>query len=232
MMSETRRVVLLVLRVLSVREEMRWLERKSPGYDLVNLDFFGGMGYKDKHGESKRVRALKKLLERQRGTNFLLMLTLNVRDGIDDELVEYLEGARREESHTQLSQILDWYAKCGKGMKEYRLKAIVPLFVKREGEGWGFDCWSYPSVAYEGSGSARMVHFIFELTYVTTVLHAHSRQGVAEVINFPLVGVDEGKLCVLAKQHPTFNRGCIEKQLNFLGKEVLSTLIDIQTESK
>ncbi len=29
MMSETRRVVLLVLRVLSVREEMRWLERKK-----------------------------------------------------------------------------------------------------------------------------------------------------------------------------------------------------------
>lgn len=201
-------------------------------YDLVNLDFFGGMGYKDKHGESRRVRALKKLLERQRGTSFLFIMTLNVRDGIDDELVEYLEGARREASNAELSQILDWYAKCGKGMKEYRLKAIVPLFIKREGESWGFDCWSYPPIAYEGSGSARMVHFIFELSYVATVLHAHSRQEVAKVVNFPLVRVDEGRLYVPTKQHPTFNRSCIKNQLHFLKEEVLTTLLEIQPEGK
>jgi hypothetical protein len=201
-------------------------------YDLVNLDFLGGMGYKDKWGESKRVRALKKLLERQRGTNFLLLLTLNVRDGIDYELVRYLEGAKRETVSQNIQDTLDWYATCGKGMKEYRLKAIVPLFIRREGEEWGFDCWSYPPVAYEGSGSARMVHFVFELTYTNTILHAHSRQGVSDVVNLPLIGVEEGALCVLAKQHPQFNFGCLAKQLGFLPDEERAALLTTRPKGK
>jgi len=99
-------------------------------YDLVNLDFLGGMGYKDKWGESKRVRALKKLLERQRGTNFLLLLTLNVRDGIDDELVRYLEGAKREAASQHIQDTLDWYATCGKVLGDVR-KEVVEVVLER-----------------------------------------------------------------------------------------------------
>ena len=37
-------------------------------YDMVNLDFLGGMGYKgDKTKKARRIQALKKLLERQSG---------------------------------------------------------------------------------------------------------------------------------------------------------------------
>ncbi len=199
-------------------------------YDLINLDFLGGMGYKDKWGESKRVRALKKLLERQRGTDFLLLLTLNVRDGIDDELVRYLEGAKREASGQQLQSTLDWYATCGKGMKEYRLKAIVPLFIRREGEEWGFDCFCYPPLAYEGSGYARMVHFVFELTHMKTILHAHSRQGMLKVMDLPLIGAREGALHILAKQHPNFDFFCCESQLGFLPHEMRVAVLKTVSE--
>src|SRR5205814_3296740 len=114
-----------------------------------------------------RVRAIKKLFERQQKYNFLFMLTLNVRDDINDELISYLEGAQREVLSQELKDILSWYANCGKGKKNYRLKAVVPLFVRREAERSGFDCFCYPPLAYESTRSeystirSHMVHFVF-----------------------------------------------------------------------
>jgi len=174
-------------------------------YDVVNLDFCGGMGYKDKDRKSRRVQALKKLLERQRGTDFLFLLTLNVRDGIDDELILYLEGAKRAAVDQKQRDILDWYATSRKGMKEYRLKALVPLFIRKEGETWGLDCFCYPPLAYTGSGSARMVHFVFEMTNMNTILHAHSRQRFSKLIGLPLLGIKDKTLQVLPRQHPNFD---------------------------
>jgi hypothetical protein len=178
----------------------------SFSYDLANLDFLGGMGYKaEKIGKVRRTQALQKLLERQRGTDLLLVLTLNVRDNIDDELVRYLEGAQYEAESEQLRSTLNWYATCKEGMKAYRLKAAVPLFIRREGEVCGFDCFCYPPLAYTGSGSARMVHFVFELTDANTILHAHSPQRISEVVNLPLLGIKRNVVYMPAKQHPHFD---------------------------
>ena len=193
-------------------------------YDLANLDFLGGMGYKaEKTGKVRRTQALQKLLERQSGTDFLLILTLNVRDNIDDELVRYLEGAQYEAESEQLRRTLHWYATCKEGMKEYRLKATVPLFIQREGEVCGFDCFCYPPLAYTGSGSARMVHFVFELTDANTILHAHSRQRIAEVVNLPLVGIRKDAVYIPARQHPYFDFRC-DGLLSFLPEQTRSAL--------
>ncbi len=195
-------------------------------YDLVNLDFLGGMGHKgEKTRRARRVEALKKILERQSGTDFILVLTLNVRDKIDDELIRYLEGAQHEAIEEQMREILHWYATRQKGMKEYRLKATVPLFIRREGEVCGFDCFCYPPVVYTGSGSARMVHFVFELTDTNTILHAHSRQRISEVVNLPLLGVNKGTLQVPIKQHPNFNC-CCDGLFSFLPEEARKALLE------
>jgi len=219
--------------VLNGVDQVRIRPRMSTGdhpllasfrYELVNLDFLGGMGYKEKKTKkARRIQAFKKLLERQSGTDFLLMITLNVRDKIDDELIRYLEGAQHEAVNEQMRETLRWYATRQKGMKEYRLKATVPLFIRREGEVCGFDCFCYPPIVYTGSGSARMVHFVFELTDTDTILHAHSQQRVSDVVNLPLIGVKEGVL-QLAKQHPNFNF-CCDGQLSFLPNETRIALL-------
>lgn len=193
-------------------------------YDLANLDFLGGMGYKaEKTGKVRRIQALQKFLERQRGTDFLLILTLNVRDNIDDELVRFLEGAQYEAEGEQLRKTLHWYATCKEGMKEYRLKATVPLFIQREGEVCGFDCFCYPPLAYTGSGSARMVHFVFELIDAKTILHAHSRQRITEVVNLPLLGIRKNTVYLPVEQHPHFDLGGAGL-LSFLPEQTRSTL--------
>ena len=61
-------------------------------YDLVNLDFDGGLGYRSMraHGTAKRTIAIKKLFERQEGHSFILLLTINVRHTLGEEIQEYL----------------------------------------------------------------------------------------------------------------------------------------------
>ncbi len=219
--------------ILDGADQFRLCPRMSTGdrpllssfcYDLVNLDFLGGMGYKaEKTKKVRRTQALQKLLERQSGTDFLLILTLNVRDNIDDELVRYLEGAQHEADNVRLKSTLHWYATCKEGMKEYRLKATVPLFIQREGEVCGFDCLCYPPLTYTGSGSARMVHFVFELTDAKTILHAHSRQRMSEVVNLPLLGIKKNTVYIPEKQHPHFDFQC-DGLLNFLPEQTRSVL--------
>jgi hypothetical protein len=205
-------------------------------YDIINLDFLGGIGYINEQGESKRVRALRRLFERQRRTSFLLLLTLNVRDGIGEEITRYLVGAGREAANHRLIEdedTLRWYAECGRGMKQYKLKAVVPLFIRREAEKWGFDCFCYPVITYIGSGSARMVHFVFELTHITPVLHAFSQQSESDLLNLLFFEVDEGVIKVMDKQHPHYNYDNREAQVSFLSDETGAPLVQaIQAKQK
>jgi hypothetical protein len=201
----------------------------SFSYDLVNLDFLGGMGYRDKNGEAKRVRAIKKIIERQSRTNFLLMLTLNVRDGLEDEFDRYLQSASRIEAFQELQEVLEWYrVECGKGMKEYKLKSVVPLFIQRQAEQFGFDCYSHPAIVYEGDGRAKMVHFVFELKHTSIIFPAYSDQRSTDVLNLVFLGVRNDGLYILETQHPKFNYLSCENQLSFLPEnikeKVLSTL--------
>jgi hypothetical protein len=201
-------------------------------YDLVNLDFFGGVGYPNRHGESRRVRALKKLFERQQGSHFILLLTVNVRDGLEDELTEYLEQTR-DRSEGLILRVADWYAqrqKDERGEKMYKLKAVVPLFVHRMAETWMFRCRTYPPLAYEGR-SATMVHFVFDLEPVPGNLRAFSEQSDGDLLLLPLiVGSDHG-LSVAHKQHPGFDQELCARSLDFLPpdakQQVMGTLAGV-----
>lgn len=193
-------------------------------YDLVNLDFLGGIGSRDKSGESKRVRAVKELLRRQRRADFLLLLTINVRDKLDDELVRYLTGTQKETAEA-LREILTWYASCGKGMKEYKLKAAVPLFIRQESQSSGFDCRCFPPIAYVGTGGARMVHFIFDLRHTDSVLPSISTQSAAQVVNLPLLEASDGQIRVHATQHPGFDIGACASYLDFLPLDIRAPIL-------
>jgi hypothetical protein len=197
-------------------------------YDLVNLDFLGGVGYPARQGGAtagaKRVQALKKLFERQQGHAFVLLLTVNVRDGMGEELRAYLTNtiARVE---ADLRPTLKWYAERGPAGKKYILKALVPLFVQRMAEDHMFQVHTYPPLAYGGSGQATMVHFAFELIPQQGDLQAFSSQLVHDLIELPLMSTDNGGLGLCAVQHPGFNFEACRGSLEFLPKRALEPLL-------
>jgi len=195
-------------------------------YDIVNLDFLGGIGARDKNGESRRVRAIKKMIERQRRHSYILIITINVRDRIDDELDRYLVDTSRNHSGSRLSDILMWYKEeCREGLKEYRLKAAVPLFIRSEAEQCGSKCFCYPPIVYEGDGRAKMVHFVFEMRHTPSIFPAYSDQKLADVVNLALLAVKQNTIKVVPRQHPGFDYESCEAQLVFLPSTLRDTIL-------
>jgi len=193
-------------------------------YDLINLDFFGGVGYRDKRGISKRVRALKKLFERQQGTSFVLLLTFSVRDGLDDELTQYLTETR-DRADGELRRIVEWYARCGTGDKDHKLKALVPLFLQRQAEDNMFRCHTYPPIAYDGNGGTRMVHFAFALNHTSGNLRAFSAQSDSDLLKLPLVTVHDGRFRAASKHPCAWDRESCAKVLGFLPHDLRQAIL-------
>lgn len=200
----------------------------SFGYSLVNLDFLGGIGYRAKKGasaeQSKRGRSLKKLFERQQGTEFVLLATFNVRDRVGEELRAYIQSTR-ERVDEPLRPTLDWYGKRGPAEKIYILKVVVPLFIQHTAEENMFSSHAYPPVAYGGTGTATLVHFAFRLTPQDGDLQAFSQQSAADLIGLPLVCTENCVLRVANQQHPGFDcHGC-ESVLAFLPSDLRAEMI-------
>ncbi len=200
------------------------------GYDFVNLDFDGGLGYKDGAGAARRVAALKKLFERQEGHSFLFFLTINVRDTMGDEIEDYIRGLQTRERGPNWQETLNWYLNRSDGERDYKLKAIIPSFIQTISETRVFRCTSCPPIAYEGHERAHMLHFAFELEAVilngrTANLRGFSLQDDFDLISLPLIRCENGQLQLASKQHPTFNIACCASSLDFLPEDIQKTLL-------
>lgn len=203
-------------------------------YDLFNLDFVGGVGYKSgnqtKQGSSggRRLESIRRLFERQKKNSFVLLLTVNVRDTLGDEPMRYLmEEAKRYEKQP-VKDIVEWTIKLGgEGNKDQRLKTWVPLFIKGLAETNMFYCHCYPPVVYEGHEHARMVHFVFTLDYEENrIIKVSSPQDEGQITQLPLIEVSNGEISISKKQYSGFDVDSCKKELIFLGEEVACSLIE------
>jgi hypothetical protein len=190
-------------------------------HTLVNLDFFGGIGY-IKDGGITRIEAIKKLFERQSSTNFIFILNINVRDGIPNEINEYLQDYMKHHEDINFSRSAQWYLEQNLG-KKYKLKAIVPILIKAIAEVFNFKTTCFPPLAYTGNGNAEMVHFVFSCEYGIGKLHRFSSQTPHQLLNLPLLEVSQGNL-ILPEQHPNYDFSGIANQVAFLSESIQADL--------
>ena len=175
-------------------------------YDIVNLDFLGGAGYRSKAvtGQPKRLTAIKELFRRQRGTEFVFLLTLNVRNTIDTAACEHLKQWRTRVDPT-LQSAIDWYVWVNAGKTKYRLKAAILAFVQRMAEDEGFVVRCYPPVAYVGTANATMVHFVFRCEPTLDPFHSISSQSDDDLVRLPLLCFESGVIQPELEQHTAFD---------------------------
>jgi len=176
-------------------------------YELHNWDFQGGLGYRTKKNEDvKRIEAIKRIIVLQKTHPFIFLLTINVRHTLGDELMNYLIDQSKELQSQNYKSILEWYSKQGASQKteHIRLKAVVPLFIRRMAEIYSFDCFCYPPVYYQG-WKDHMIHFVFLLEPKRTVLPCFSDQKLVEVIDLPIIYAEEGVFKLSEQQHPNFS---------------------------
>jgi hypothetical protein len=207
-------------------------------YDIVNLDFVGGAGYKARGSQKRtsissggqRIEAVRKLIDRQRGHSFVLFLTVNVRDTLGEEPLQYLKECAQRFQTAEVQRIVKWTVdQNAGGMKHYQLKTWIPLFVKDVAEGHLFRCHCYPPVVYEGHEHARMVHFSFLLEYdQDRILRVSSPQDEQRVVQLPMIEALDGKLVLSEIQYQDFDSSICDTELSFLDEEtredILATL--------
>lgn len=191
-------------------------ERARFSYDLHNLDFDGGLGFIVKRtGEAPRVDAIKKLIERQKGHSFVLMLTVNVRNTLGPNIEDYLERLNRQPA----GDMIGWYQARGDGEVDHRLKAVIPILVRAAAETAGFVSRCHPPVRYVGHESARMVHFCFELTTEDKVFGGVSSQQDAQLLQLPMLEAMDGLIRLADLQHPSCDPSATIPNISFLAPD-------------
>lgn len=161
------------------RSRLRW------PYQVVNLDYYGGLVNCKENRESKRLEALKALLARQRDAAFVLFLTLNLRDKDRGELDDLVD--QQEEDLRVVDP--DGVRACFNGHRELGhaglLKIYVPVFLLNEAKRHTLEF--LPPILYQGTKP--MVHFIVKCTPYTALGAGRvlsNKERIAE-INKPLL---------------------------------------------
>ena len=193
-------------------------------YDIYNLDFLGGIAYKKTAQaaagqKSPRIRAIEQLFARQRGQDFNLFLTLNVRDTFGEEPVQFLQETAQRTPNDLLKQVASWGASLGEGLKQHQLRLWVPLWIRELAEMQNFRCRCLPAVAYTGHENAKMIHFTFEFEFVAgRDLRVQSPQTAEDVLQLPMLMVENGQFmrCV-ADKNPCSILSPMEGPINAYG---------------
>lgn len=173
-------------------------------YTLYNLDFLGGIAYRagskqDTAAKSLRVRALETLFTRQRGTNFTLFLTVNVRDTFGLEPSTFFAEEAARSNSDLLTSTSAWLQGLDTGNKHHLLRLWIPLWIRSIAEMQGFKCHCFPAVFYVGHENARMVHFAFEFDFIEgRELRVSSEQSAEQIVQLPFLSVNEGGFVFLS----------------------------------
>jgi len=167
-------------------------------FDLINLDYYGGLVCKDLKGESKRIEALRKLFERERNAkqDFLLLLTFNTRNRDDQEFKKTLDQVELELASLRLnvSSDIEWYKEA---RYDYKLKVYVLYTLDKiaAANRFSFSLKTLqPPVTYLGSSNRRMVHFAIPFDYSKEVAGVGRSHSSVEILNLPMLECTEGKL--------------------------------------
>lgn len=179
-------------------------------YDIIFLDFFGTILYKN----LKRVDALKSLIQKQKGNDFLFLITFNLKeknysrdtltrtfDKIRDDLENLYCFDKTMKLH--IKNVIDTY-KSGQTHEMYRQKLFVPYLIKSASESVGFKVHAYAPIFYEGYNKHPMIHFRFKMLSQHSILTpvVVSDQNIIDLIDLNMKEVAGGKLFVRREQLP------------------------------
>ena len=165
-------------------------------FDVISLDYSGGLVYKDKAGRSKRTQSISNLLARQADHNkdFLLFISTNF-DYVDEgEIERVLKDINRElekmgvRAQSTLEPLLRYRSDGA------QLKVYVPYIIKSL-TAQSYKCEFNKPVFYFGNRDTRMVHFAFWLRRTSNYLAGKPNlSDMVEILNLPAFICKDGKL--------------------------------------
>ena len=191
-------------------------------YDLINLDFDGGMFH-------KKVKGIAELLRRQSRTEFLLMITFNVRHKMHKELNTAITDLEARLGGTEAAQrVVRWY----QGRPDiYKIKAVVPGIIAAQANHVNLECRAYPPIIYYGKENAKLVHFVFHLKPHDNVLRGLATQSEAQLLGLPSLLVSRAVLELDSEQAPDYNEDAARQSLAFLNERRIDAIVNSAAQS-
>jgi hypothetical protein len=132
-------------------------------YQIINLDYYGGLVNIRTDGSSQRQEALRNLFIKQLNSSFLLFLTLNLRDRDNDELINLVNHEEEELLDLDLIGVSECFSAHREFNHAGELKIYVPIFIGLIAQ--KHDVQFYPPILYRGT--QQMIHFAVVCTPYT-----------------------------------------------------------------
>lgn len=165
-------------------------------FDVVSLDYSGGLLYKDNHGKSRRIESINQLFSQQAelGKDFLFFISANLDNEDQGEIRLVLKDINRElgkmgvDANRILKQLLDHK------IEEARLKIYIPYLIKNLADKW-YKCEFNKPVFYMGNRQTRMMHFAFWLKRTPKYSAGKpTPSDIIDILNLPAFSCKAGNL--------------------------------------
>ncbi|MGD0649867.1 MAG: hypothetical protein ABSA97_01775 [Verrucomicrobiia bacterium] len=166
-------------------------------YDIVSLDYSGGLFYRDEGGQLCRLEAIKRVFQRQanaKAKEFLLFLSFNM-DQIDQhEVRESLETVRRDLKRFGYAadRVIDAYLKHPKD--QARIKLYVMNLIARLAAQENFDSESESPIFYLGNKNTQMMAYRFYLKASSRTFTPRSpKERLNQIVNRRMIEIVDGE---------------------------------------
>ncbi len=165
-------------------------------FDVVSLDYSGGLLYREKNGDQNRLKAIRKVIEQQatQQVDFLLFISTNLDNCKDGEVKRVIEDVKTElqRSGYNASEVFARYLSHEKD--EVRLKIYIPYFVCQIASSRSYNCETKRAIFYAGNKDTRMMNFRFCMKYNRrTTAPRFPKESLANIINSPMIQIDDAK---------------------------------------
>jgi len=178
--------------ILSDKDEIG--KRVPYPFELINLDYGGAILYPDR----LRTDALEVLVSRQRPIDFLLLITSNIREFDQNELLNTQRRIHQEILQYRVDikgKIDSYFELINKREPIFRQILHLHFLVKYLGEINKYKTTCFPAIYYQGSKKTELIHYIFRFRYQkgdsTRVI---SDQSLLDILNQGFKKLIDGSL--------------------------------------
>jgi hypothetical protein len=165
-------------------------------FDIVSLDYSGGLFYKDESGYMVRLRAIERLITEQakHSHSYVLFISSSLHAIDAGEVRRSIEDLRTELNRERWNadELCDAYLDSGSDVG--RLRLYVPLYVAQYGTRERVNVHTRRIVWYAGNAGIDMLNFQFALRpNLRTMCPRYPQESLSEIINRPILHVVGGR---------------------------------------
>lgn len=164
-------------------------------FDVVSLDYSGGLIYKNGSGQAKRADSIESLLGEQstRRHDFLLLISCNLDNEDRGEIRVVFHDIETELRKLGINASATIQAHLGHELEEVRLKTYVPYLIGTLSARW-YQCDHSKPIYYVGNRGTRMMHFSTWLKRTTQYAAGRlSRQTIVHILNLTAFHCSDGQ---------------------------------------